>query len=170
MDLEWALERLRQQGGAICTFARDVPDKQLRWRPQETAWSLLEVINHLADEELLDFRTRLEYTLVRPGREWPPIDPPAWVIEKKYNDRDAAESVSRFQNEREQTLTWLPEMKNADWTMDYEHPLIGRITAMDLLSSWVNHDLLHIRQMTKLHHLWLANQFPDASCEYAGSW
>ena len=30
-----------------------------RWRPEEGGWSVLEIVNHLADEETQDFRQRL---------------------------------------------------------------------------------------------------------------
>ena len=48
-----------------------------RWRPPDGAWSILEIVSHVADEEVEDFRRRLEITLADPAAEWPPIDPRA---------------------------------------------------------------------------------------------
>ena len=170
MNLVWIRERLRQHAGAIASLANGVPDEQARWKPTPETWSILEVVNHLADEEVLDFRTRIEYTLQRPDMPWPSIDPPEWVIEGRYNQRVLSDSIHRFLSERERSLEWLQSLKNPDWSLAYDHSRIGNITAADLLSSWLAHDLLHIRQLAGLQHRWLEQQFPGVSSSYAGEW
>src|SRR5436190_21141700 len=78
-----------------------------RWRPPEGRWSILEVVNHLADEETDDFRARLRSTLEDPSREWPPVDLEGAVTRRRTEDRDPAESLARLRDERARSLAWL---------------------------------------------------------------
>ena len=95
MNLQFYIDRLSQSPAVISSLVQGVTPEQARWKPSPDRWSILEVINHLEDEERDDFRTRLDYLLHRPGQPLPPIDPPRWAVERKYNERDLAESVSR---------------------------------------------------------------------------
>ena len=66
---------------------------------------MLEVVNHLYDEELEDFRSHLKAILY--GQAWLPINPPAWVVERQYNRREMAESLERFLAARRESIEWL---------------------------------------------------------------
>lgn len=54
--------------------------------------------------------------------------------------------------------------------MKYHHPKLGVFHAGDLLSAWVAHDLLHLKQITKrLYQRTVAEAKPFGT-EYAGEW
>ena len=160
--------RFTRNADAIGALAAGVEPEQARWRPEPDKWSITEVINHLYDEEREDFRMRLDITLHKPGETWPPIDPPGWAIERKYNERDLAESLERWQSERAKSIEWLGRIEAPDWERAYEHPKIGRLTAGDLLVSWLCHDFLHIRQLGRLHYLYAEHVAAPHSPAYAG--
>ncbi len=162
--------RLAHNARAIRALIEGCTDAQLRWKPDAAIWSMLEVLCHLADEEELDFRSRLDVTLHHPGTAWSAIDPPSWVSERAYNEQDLVESLQRFLSQREQSIAWLLHLASPDWDAAYEHPKIGRMSARDIVTSWQAHDLLHLRQLTRLHFLWLQRQSPDARTDYAGNW
>ena len=73
----------------IRALAAGVAPDAARWKPDPETWSILEVVNHLYDEERLDFRVRLDTILHRPEEPWPRIDPQGWVTERRYNDARA---------------------------------------------------------------------------------
>lgn len=154
----------------IEALASDVSDEQAIWKPNPETWSLLEVVNHLYDEEMLDFRTRLEILLSQSGAEWPPINPPAWVVERAYNTRDLAESLQNFLREREKSIRWLSEQKNADWQASASAPWGREMQAGEMFAAWVAHDLLHSRQLVELHWAWVNLQAGDYPVGYAGDW
>ena len=52
-------ERLRANADVIAAQVAGVSDEQARWKPDPAQWSILEVMSHLADEEIEDFRARL---------------------------------------------------------------------------------------------------------------
>ena len=75
VDLEHFTLRMANNAAIISSLVKDVSEAQARWKPDPQAWSILEVINHLYDEEREDFRQRLDLTLHQPDQPWPPNDP-----------------------------------------------------------------------------------------------
>jgi hypothetical protein len=170
MDLAEMVGRLRANAEVLAALAAGVGHEQAVWKPAPDEWSILEVVNHLADEEVEDFRTRVDLTLHRQGEPWPPIDPQGWVSQRGYAGRDLHESVERFLAARRDSLAWLEGLKHPDWSLAYEHPKAGPITAGDLLTSWVAHDHIHVRQLNRLHREYLVGVLSAHSAEYAGRW
>jgi len=87
MDLNYVIERL----AATPRYSR--VDKEINaelavWKPAPGKWSILEVVNHLYDEEREDFRQRLELVLKDPALAWPP-----WR-QRMGNDRATAKRGS----------------------------------------------------------------------------
>lgn len=162
--------QLATQAESIRQLCAGVGDEQARWRPDGDSWSLLEVINHLADEEVADFRVRLDCILHRPEMPWPPIDPGGWVTARNYNGRDLAESLERFSAARRDSLEWLRSLEPADLNASARAPWGGSIRAGDVLAAWVAHDLLHLRQLTELHYAWTQRRLQPWSVAYAGDW
>lgn len=155
---------------AVRSLVGSLSDEDVRWRPEGGGWSVLEIVNHLADEESQDFRLRLTSTLDDPARPWPPIDPEGWVRERAYQERDLAESLERLVVAREETLAILAGLGDADWTRAYQHPRGGSLSAGDLLVSFAAHDALHLRQLAhRLYQLALRDG-PGFSSAYAGDW
>ena len=169
LNLNQIIDRMRPNADVIAALSRDVSDAQARWKPAADAWSLLEVVNHLYDEEREDFRTRIDYILHRPGEQAPPIDPEGWVTARAYNERDPRPSLDAFLRERDSSLEWLRGLQNANWDAEYRAPW-GVLRAGDLLAAWLAHDHLHVRQLNELHYAYLAQQAAPYSVEYAGDW
>jgi hypothetical protein len=162
--------RLRANADVVAALLVGVSDEQARWKPDASQWSVLEVVNHLADEEVEDFRTRLDLTLHRPEAAWPRIDPQKWVVERRYNDQALGESLGRFRARRAESVAWLEGLSAPDWDRAHEHPRFGPIRAGDLMISWVAHDHIHIRQLNRLHRDFLVSSLPGNAPDYAGKW
>jgi hypothetical protein len=168
MNLDNSIQRLAAGAETIRSLVAGVTSEQARWRPAPDKWSILEVVNHLYDEERSDFRARLNHIVSATEGPWPPMDPQGWVTERRYNERDIVESLENFLGERSNSITWLRDLSGTDWKAAYVHPRFGPITAGDLLTSWIAHDLLHIRQLAKLHYLYLSVAFDGYNIVYAG--
>lgn len=169
MDIEHPATQMAENAARIRALVRGVSEQQARWRPDPTSWSILEVVNHLLDEERQDFRVRLDYTLHRPGEPWPPIDPVAWVAERRYNQEDLEASLDRFLSEREASLAWLSELAAPNWEATHETSF-GPIAAGDVFAAWVAHDLLHMRQLVELHWAYTTAELEPYRVDYAGTW
>ncbi len=158
-------------------FAQTLPASVTRlsledacWKPADGGWSVLEVICHLADEEVEDFRGRLARTLHDPDEPWPPNDPEAWAVERRYNESDPGEVMARFVEERRASVDWLRSLGQPDWSIAYQHPQVGAIRAGDILVSWVAHDMLHLRQIAKRMFQMTQRDGGEYTTDYAGDW
>lgn len=169
MNLEYLTAQMANRAEAIRSLVQGVSDEQARWKPDPETWSLLEVIVHLADEEREDFRARLDCILHHPDEPWPSIDPPGWVTERRYNQRDVQESLDSFLHAREESLAWLRGLSTPNWEPGHAVP-DGGITAGDMLASWMVHDLLHMRQLVELHRAYTLRLVYPHSADYAGPW
>ncbi len=170
MEAPSIIDRLQLSIDAIVAALRGVDEIESKWRPSAADWSIVEIVNHLADEEVEDFRTRLHLTLEDPQQDWPAIDPGGAAIARRYQDRSLDESLARFRTARHESLNWLGCLKNPDLTQTKTHPKLGGLSAGDLLASWAAHDLLHLRQITKRRHQYLHVQVAPFKIDYAGKW
>lgn len=169
VKIEHLTQQLARGAEHIQTLVAGVSDEQARQRPDDTSWSMLEVINHLYDEEREDFRVRLDIILHRPEALWLPIDPQRWVLDRGYNKRKLAPSLQAFLEEREQSLTWLKTLVNPDWEAAYPAPF-GTVRAGDTMAAWVAHDWMHIRQLVELHYAQALRQTNPYNPRYGGVW
>ncbi len=168
MDITELTAHLSRHAQVIAQMTHDVSDEQARWRPDADSWSILEVINHLYDEEREDFRAFIQH-IWDDGGKWPGINPQSWVTERGYNQRDIQESTINFLYERELSLQWLRDLDAPDWDATCE-TLWGHISAGDVMAAWVAHDLLHIRQLTELHYAYTQQLVSPYVMRYAGEW
>ena len=165
------IESLEHFGVALPAVVRGIKTDHARWKPPGGEWSILEVVRHLIDEEIDDFRCRLRLTLESPTQDWPPIDPPQWAIERKYNQSTLEEAVPLFVHERANSTTWLKNLgPQINWAATHTHPKFGSIRAGDLLTAWAAHDALHLRQIAKRMHQLAQREGGEFSAAYAGEW
>jgi hypothetical protein len=169
MNLDDVIEWMEDNGQAIQALVQGVSEDQARWKPGLDDWSILEVINHLCDEEIEDFRTHLDVLLYHPDRPWPEIDPQGWVTARLYNDRDLGSSLRNLARARQESLAWLRDLSAPDWQAARAMPF-GEITAGDVLASWAAHDLLHMRQLVELKWAHTSQLVAPHDIRYAGQW
>ena len=96
-------------------------------------------------------------------------DPAAWVTERRYMEQDFGTALRDFRTERNASLAWLRGLDLAPWTNAYQHPKVGPVSCELLLTNWVAHDLLHIRQLTALRYAYL-KAHTTVPLDYAGTW
>jgi len=152
--------------GLVCA----IPPEHAQHRPTPADWSVLEVVNHLADEEGEDFRLRLDAALHQPGTPVPPNDSVDWPTARAYNERDLAESLARFLDVRQQSLAWLRALLVPDWSNSIPRNSGGVLRAGDLLAAWAVHDVLHLRQLVELQHHFLVADAQPFGVDFAGEW
>ena len=169
MDLELLIRQMNNHAGAIHSLTLGISDEQARWKPNPEAWSILEVINHLYDEEREDFRVRVDYILYHPDQSWPPINPQGWVLERGYNQRELSQSVDDFLKERQKSLAWLKGLETPNWKTSVKVPF-GQFSAGDIFAAWAAHDLLHLRQLVELHWAYTLQAAEPFKVDYAGEW
>lgn len=169
MNLQSIVSQMDHNARAIQTLVRGCSDQQARWKPDRASWSILEVINHLLDEEREDFQARLELLLYHRDEAWSPIDPQGWIVARGYNQRELEPSLASFLAARAESLAWLRELEAAEWEAEYPAPF-GRVRAGDILAAWAAHDVLHMRQLVELKWQYLVEAVKPYGVQYAGDW
>ena len=144
-----------------------IDDERLRRRPAADRWSPLEILAHIADLEIADFRSRAQ--LAAAGRPIETgIDPEAWVTEREYNKKDPAEVLQGFGKERELSCRWLRGVSETDLESGIDHAKLGRMRCGDFIAAWRMHDLLHLRQLATTLSVLAAHDLAGWRADYAG--
>lgn len=151
------------------SLLKDQSKEQYLWKSSPVKWCLLEILCHLYDEEREDFRARTKHILENPNNPLPAIDPLGWVKERAYMEQDYVSMLSKFIDERQQSVNWLESQQNPNWDNAYQHPKFGQMTAKMFLANWLAHDHLHMRQILKLKFEYL-KQHSRETLNYAGNW
>ena len=152
----------------LSLFKTDSPDEHL-WKSEPDKWCLLEIICHLVDEEVLDFKARVQTALDEMNFPLVPIDPEGWVKSKNYIDQDYSSKVAEWITERKTSVEWLRSLENPDWSSSFEHLELGPLTAGHFLANWLAHDQQHIRQINRMKRAYLEH-ISGEDLSYAGKW
>lgn len=170
MQLDRMIASLKSFGETLPQLVSNVSAENAKWKPPSQNWSILEIVCHLVDEEVEDFRRRVQMTLEDPSQEWASINPEIWAVERKYNEQNLQEKVQAFVAERTKSIDWLEGLSGADWNKAYQHKHFGPMRAGDLLVAWTAHDQLHVRQIAKRKFELVRRDAGDYVADYAGDW
>jgi hypothetical protein len=170
MEAAALIEELAQGSKIVESLLAGITQEEAQIKPDLESRSILEAVCHLYDEEREDFRQRLDIMLHRPKEKWPPIRPEEWVTERHYNEQDLATVKKNFLAEREKSLEWLKGLKNPDWEAECDTPFGTTLKPGDMLSAWVEHDVLHLRQLVELRHEHVLRLAKPYQVRYAGEW
>lgn len=166
-------EIIRQLTGnaeAMRALVQTISDEQAQWKPNPETWSMKEVMEHVYNEERIDFRKHLKEMLSDPPQLWG-----EFRHEEYVSVEDCCQALEGFLTEREASIAWLKALKSPDWDTASQAPFgpagdVLVFSAGDVLASWVAHDFLHMRQMIELLYAWNEKQVSPYSVQYAGGW
>lgn len=170
MNFPSLLTALESFASILPAAVAGISDADARVKPPTGAWSILEIVCHLVDEEVDDFRARLKLTLEDPTMPWPAIDPEGVAVARRYNERNLNDQVHTFVNERRASITWLRTLLAPSWENAYPHPRWGPISAGMLATAWAAHDMLHLRQIAKRRYELACRDGTPFTADYAGAW
>jgi len=163
------INELKRNNSVFKALLEGLDPDMVQFRPHSEHWTILEIISHLFDEEVEDFRQRLQIMLDTPHVMPPAIDPVGWVKSRAYIDNDFNQKLNTFIHARLESIHWLETLENPQWNNKCEHGTLGVMTAQKYLENWLAHDLLHIRQIIRVKYLYLSKNAQN-SIAYAGTW
>ncbi len=150
-DLEQALAVLARTPRTLDTLLRDLPSAWTTCNEGPQTFSAFDVVGHLIHGERTDWLVRLELILKEGERRaFEPFD--------RFAERDGGEKkkleqlLDEFAALRRTNLTRLRalELDAAKLGLRGRHPDLGAVTARELLSTWVVHDLGHLAQIARV--------------------
>jgi hypothetical protein len=122
---------------------------QLRKKPAPGKWSVVEILAHLADSELV-VGWRLRSILSAPGSPIQAYDQDAWASHGRYAKRDPRKSVERFRMLREANLELLKSLTPEQRKQFGLHSERGEESIERLTQLIAGHDLNHLEQIESI--------------------
>ena len=162
------VQRLARFPAALAALVEGLSEGETDWHPTPTAWSIRDVVLHLAAEEVEDFRPRLASTLADPRAPWMPLDPVGSVRRARDAGRSLAEALASLREERARSVAWISDLGDDTWSTVHEEPPHPPQSAGSLLASWAAHDARHLGQVARLLHALAARDAGPHDVGYAG--
>lgn len=169
MDAQYIFQQLENNIDTFSSLLKTSSLEEALWKPDSDKWCLLEIVCHLVDEEVDDFRARTRTALDEKKHPFYAIDPVGWVLERKYLEQDFQSKVQEWISERKASIEWLKSLENPDWTSSFKHVDFGDVTAGHFLANWLAHDHIHIRQINRTRRAYL-DHISGQNLMYAGRW
>jgi len=123
--------------------------EQIRMRESPRKWSILEVLGHLSDTELV-YRYRLRLIVAEPGCPIVGYDQDAWARRLHYQDQDPAELLKEIDVMRASTVRWLRTLSETELDRAGHHDERGEETVRHIMKMVAGHDLLHRAQIERI--------------------
>jgi len=140
---------LRQTPTALERLLATVPAEILTRPEAPGKWSIREVIQHLADSELVGgFRLRMVMSHERPVLTG--YDQDLWSKRLRYEDADVGEALEQFTVLRRANVRIWQRLTPADLARVGLHGERGEESLEHLRKLYAGHDLLHLRQVERI--------------------
>jgi hypothetical protein len=131
----------------------------LGFREGADAWTIREVVCHMADGEITDWMPRVRQILSdRADEPFVPFDRVGGVV--RYQGWAMPALLAEFGALRRRNLDELSRLSldTAALARTGRHPELGRVTLEQLIATWATHDAAHLAQISRV----LARYFGQA--------
>ncbi|MBS1795899.1 MAG: DinB family protein [Acidobacteria bacterium] len=143
-----AIEILHRTPLVLHALLGFLSDEWTESRENPDDWEPFDIVGHLIEGEQNDWIARAELILAQgPDRTFEPFDRLAQFENSKNKTLD--ELLDTFAELRQKNLETLGAWNLTEEQLDLKaaHPALGEVTLRQLLSTWVVHDLTHLRQL-----------------------
>ena len=149
-ELKKHLEAAEKSPKEIAAAVSGLPPATLRYKPAPEKWSILEILGHLADIEIV-YAYRLRQMLADEKPVIAPMDQDAWARNLGYMDTPAPELVALYGLNRHHNLRLLRRLKPADLEKSAFHPEHQKdVTVARLIEMMAGHGTNHLEQIERL--------------------
>jgi uncharacterized damage-inducible protein DinB len=143
------LERTR---GEVQSIIEGLSDQQLKTPEAAGKWSIVEVLQHLADSEIVwGWRLRLVLAQDRPVLTG--YDQDLWAERLFYGEANADEALEVWSVLRKAHLRLLRRLDSEDLGRIGLHSERGEESVQHMIRLYAGHDLLHVRQLQRIRQV-----------------
>jgi len=129
------------------------PREMWQFRPAPDAWTIHEIIVHIADSEVNSY-LRCRRLVAEPGSAVLGYDETKWATDLDYHRQSAEDSLELFKWLRHQSYRLIRELPEAVWANSVDHSESGPMTMVDWLDTYQRHIPDHIGQMQAVYDAW----------------
>jgi hypothetical protein len=146
-ELKQHLDAAEKNPRQLAAAASGLPAETLRYKPAPDKWSILEILGHLADVEIV-FGHRIRQMLAEKKSVIAPMDQDAWAANLGYMETPAPEMIALFGINRHHNLRILRRLKADDLTSSAYHPELKRdVLLSEIVEKLDAHTQNHLRQI-----------------------
>ncbi|MET0753345.1 MAG: DinB family protein [Pyrinomonadaceae bacterium] len=145
--IEQAVEILSKTPEVITSLLGNLSDEWIEAEDAEN-WNPFDIVGHFIHGEETDWIPRAEIILAQgENRTFVPFD--RFAQFEKSKEKSLRELLETFAELRKESLEKLRQMNITGEQLKLKgiHPELGEVNLEQLLSTWVVHDLTHIRQI-----------------------
>ncbi|HZU45008.1 MAG TPA: DinB family protein [Terriglobales bacterium] len=149
-ELNKIIDSAEKDPKKIAAAISGLPDSTLRFKPARDKWSILEMLAHLADMEIL-YAYRMRQIVADNNPTIAPIDQDAWAKNLGYMEEKAPELIAQFGLLRHHNLNLLRRMRPADLDKAAFHPELNRkVTLAEMIGMLARHGPNHLEQIERI--------------------
>lgn len=149
-ELKKLLEAAEKSPKQIAAAVSGVSEKTLRFKPAPDKWSILEILGHLADIEIV-YAYRIRQMLADDKPQIAPMDQDAWARNLGYMQSSPPELVALYGLNRHANLQLLRRIKPGDMERSAYHPELKRdVTVAEIMTQMAGHGENHLQQIERL--------------------
>lgn len=147
-QIEQAIEILSRTPETVKSLLGNLSDEWTASENDKENWSPFDIVGHYIHAEETDWILRAEIILKQGANPtFEPFDRFAQFENSK--EKTLGELLETFAEKRQESLGTLKSWHLTDEQLQLEgnHPELGKVNLEQLISTWVVHDLTHIRQI-----------------------
>jgi DinB superfamily len=149
-ELKKHLEAAEKSPKQIAAAVSGLSEKVLRYKPAPDRWSILEILGHLADMEIV-LAYRMRQMLADEKPVIAPLDQDAWARNLGYMETPVAELVALYGLNRHHNLRLLHRLKLSDLEKSAFHPEMNRnMDVAEIVERIAVHGSNHLAQIERL--------------------
>ncbi len=126
-----------------------IAEDELRRVEGEGKWSILDVIAHLGDLEIV-YAVRIRTALATPGADVPALSQAEWIANVHRRGEPLSELLEQFWFHRRANLALKARLTDEELARTGRHPMYGVLTVAQMYERIANHDERHLAQIERI--------------------
>ena len=148
-ELADLLERFRRGAELVAVVSTGAAGAELDYRPAPDKWSVRQIVNHLADSEIVGV-ARFRRVIAEDNPTLIGFDQNLWADRLDYHRRKFSPTLETFRRMRSENHELLKELPEETYQRAGTHSERGRLTLLDLLRIYTEHAEQHAQQIRQV--------------------
>jgi uncharacterized damage-inducible protein DinB len=143
------IQILSETADALRQALADKSDEEIRRPEQPGKWSAIEVVQHLADSDLV-WAYRMHQVAAEERPRLTGYDQDLWATQLDYRSMDADHALTQFEAMRSINLLFLGRLPAEAFQRVGVHTERGDESLDHMVRLYAGHDLVHLRQLDRI--------------------
>ncbi len=153
MDTNELISKYQAGHQILADHLREIPKQAYFFKPNESSWSISEILVHIADSEAHGF-VRAKKIIAECGGKVCVYNHQIWADKLFYSEMNYKDALDLIRLLRKNLVAVLKRIDNKLWHNYIYHPETGKITLVDLIQLYIDHIDIHVQQIHRIFYDW----------------